>query len=77
MFPVLCILIVNSFQFSTQYSTNGMKTSSLKTNNLPPIFFTVLIININSCHTDGYVPRRVFLFNRGNKHMIGKLTFYW
>jgi len=69
MLPVFCILIVNSSQFSTQYSTNGMNTSSLKTNNLPPIFFTVLIVNINSCHTDSYVQRRVFLFNWGNKHM--------
>jgi hypothetical protein len=77
MLPVFCILIVNSCHFSTQYSTNGMNTSSLKTNNLPPIFFTFLIININSCHTDGYVPRRVFLFNWGNKHMTCKLTFYW
>lgn len=54
MLPVFCILIPNSSQFSTQYSTNGMNTSSLKTNNLPPIFFTVLIININNCHSDGY-----------------------
>lgn len=76
MFPIFCILILNTSPFSTRYSTDGMKTSSLKTNNLPPIFFIAFIINISCCHIDGHVPRRIFLFNRGNKRMISKLTFY-